>query len=99
MDRLPLDQVLLGDCVEVLQGLPAESVDLVFADPPYEDAEAPRRVLEALDRCERLLAEGNGAQRQSRAHAGGLSIHEVYAATVARANEITGDGRGGESSS
>ena len=35
MDRLPLDQVLLGDCVDVLQGLPAESVDLVFADPPY----------------------------------------------------------------
>jgi len=35
MDRLPLDQVLQGDCVEVLQGLPPESVDLVFADPPY----------------------------------------------------------------
>ncbi len=35
MDKLPLDQVLQGDCVEVLQGLPPESVDLVFADPPY----------------------------------------------------------------
>ena len=35
MDILPLDQVLLGDCVEVLNGLPPESVDLVFADPPY----------------------------------------------------------------
>ena len=32
---LPLDQVLEGDCVEVLERLPAESVDLVFADPPY----------------------------------------------------------------
>lgn len=32
---LPLDQVLLGDCLEALAGLPAESVDLVFADPPY----------------------------------------------------------------
>ncbi len=31
----PLDQILLGDCVEVINGLPAESVDLVFADPPY----------------------------------------------------------------
>lgn len=31
----PRNQVLPGDCIEVLQGLPAESVDLVFADPPY----------------------------------------------------------------
>ncbi len=31
----PLDRVLTGDCVEVMAGLPAGSVDLVFADPPY----------------------------------------------------------------
>jgi modification methylase len=30
-----LDQVFHGDCLEILAGLPAESVDLVFADPPY----------------------------------------------------------------
>jgi DNA modification methylase len=29
------DQILLGDCVEQLRKLPDESVDLVFADPPY----------------------------------------------------------------
>ncbi|MHA3913910.1 DNA methyltransferase [Halovulum sp. GXIMD14793] len=32
---LPLDQILAGDCVEVMNSLPAESVDLIFADPPY----------------------------------------------------------------
>jgi DNA modification methylase len=32
---LPLDQVLEGDCLQVLDGLPARSVDVVFADPPY----------------------------------------------------------------
>lgn len=32
---LPLDQVILGDCRPVLADLPAKSVDLVFADPPY----------------------------------------------------------------
>ena len=32
---LPLDQVLIGDCREILPGLPENSVDLVFADPPY----------------------------------------------------------------
>ncbi len=33
--RLPLDQILLGDCIELLGALPERSVDLVFADPPY----------------------------------------------------------------
>ena len=32
---LPLDQVMLGDCVQLLETLPERSVDLIFADPPY----------------------------------------------------------------
>ena len=32
---MPLDQILFGDCIEQLARLPAESVDIVFADPPY----------------------------------------------------------------
>ena len=32
---LPLDQVVVGDCVDSLGSLPPDSVDLVFADPPY----------------------------------------------------------------
>ncbi len=31
----PLNQILVGDCVRRLESLPAASVDLVFADPPY----------------------------------------------------------------
>jgi modification methylase len=34
-DQLPLDQILQGDCAEVMKSLPDASVDLVFADPPY----------------------------------------------------------------
>jgi len=30
-----LDRVVIGDCVAELEKLPAASVDLVFADPPY----------------------------------------------------------------
>lgn len=30
-----LNEVIEGDCIEVLAGLPAGSVDLVFADPPF----------------------------------------------------------------
>jgi len=33
--ELPLDQVLRGDCVEMMRMLPGNSVDCVFADPPY----------------------------------------------------------------
>jgi modification methylase len=33
--KLPLDQILHGDCVEKLAQLPEKSVDLIFADPPY----------------------------------------------------------------
>ena len=32
---LPLDTILLGDCVAGMNSLPENSVDLVFADPPY----------------------------------------------------------------
>ena len=32
---LPRNQILAGDCVAVMNALPAGSVDLIFADPPY----------------------------------------------------------------
>lgn len=33
--NLPLNQILHGNCIEILHSLPENSVDLVFADPPY----------------------------------------------------------------
>ena len=33
--ELPIDQVIQGDCLEVLAALPENSIDLIFADPPY----------------------------------------------------------------
>ena len=33
--KLPLGEILHGDCIEIMANLPAESVDMVFADPPY----------------------------------------------------------------
>ncbi len=32
---LPLNQIVDGDCIERMRSLPAESIDLIFADPPY----------------------------------------------------------------
>jgi len=34
-NKLPLDQVLVGDCRQILTEIPENSIDLVFADPPY----------------------------------------------------------------
>src|SRR5215467_14532676 len=31
----PLPRIVVGDCVDEMAKLPAECVDLVFADPPY----------------------------------------------------------------
>jgi len=33
--NLPLDRILQGDCIEILNSLPENSIDLIFADPPY----------------------------------------------------------------
>jgi modification methylase len=32
---LPINSILRGDCLDVLRGLPPQSIDLIFADPPY----------------------------------------------------------------
>ena len=35
MTQLETDRLIVGDCIEAMQALPAGSVDLIFADPPY----------------------------------------------------------------
>ncbi|WP_164116562.1 site-specific DNA-methyltransferase [Sphingorhabdus sp. Alg239-R122] len=32
---LPLNKILRGDCIAEMRGLPDESIDMIFADPPY----------------------------------------------------------------
>jgi modification methylase len=53
--KLPLNQILVGDCTTQLAALPERCVDLVFADPPYNlQLENPlsrpdQSVVEAVD--------------------------------------------------
>ena len=35
VEQLPLNSILAGDCIEMMQSLPDGSIDLIFADPPY----------------------------------------------------------------
>ncbi|WP_404335138.1 site-specific DNA-methyltransferase [Sphingomonas sp. MMS12-HWE2-04] len=32
---LPLDSILMSDCIAAMRSLPAKSIDMIFADPPY----------------------------------------------------------------
>lgn len=34
-EALPLSTIIPGDCIEAMRSLPTASVDMVFADPPY----------------------------------------------------------------
>ena len=34
-EKLPLDHILAGNCIDVMNSLPEKSVDVIFADPPY----------------------------------------------------------------
>ncbi|HSX56607.1 MAG TPA: site-specific DNA-methyltransferase [Sphingomonas sp.] len=35
VDVLPLDTIIQQDCIEAMRALPAASIDMIFADPPY----------------------------------------------------------------
>lgn len=35
MDQLPVNRIIQGNCVQVMESLPENSVDMIFADPPY----------------------------------------------------------------
>jgi site-specific DNA-methyltransferase (adenine-specific) len=66
---LPINDIIQGDCIELMSAWPAESVDLIFADPPYNigfeydghyhDAKPDREYLDWtyrwIDGCSRLL--------------------------------------------
>jgi modification methylase len=50
---LALDTIAVGDCIEEMAKLPAECVDLVFADPPYN-----LQLESALSRPDQSLVDG-----------------------------------------
>ena len=35
MNNLPINEIILGDCLEELKKIPSDKIDLIFADPPY----------------------------------------------------------------
>jgi DNA modification methylase len=35
MMSLPINQVLLGDCLDILKTIPNDTIDVCFADPPF----------------------------------------------------------------
>ena len=67
---LPVNRVLVGDCLEELARLPDQSVDLVFADPPYN-----------LQLERELLRPNNTRGRRRRRRLG--QVHQLSPTTTA----------------
>ena len=51
-----LNKIVLGDCLDVMKGIPDKSVDLVLTDPPFGliTDEPIEKVLQCLSECNRI---------------------------------------------
>ena len=64
LDALPLNQIVQGDCHEVMKGLATECVDLIVTDPPYgysfmgKDWDKTVPSVEVWRECLRILKSG-----------------------------------------
>jgi site-specific DNA-methyltransferase (adenine-specific) len=63
-DKLPLNQIVCGDCLEVMKTFPPESIDLIATDPPYgysfmgKDWDKAVPSVEVWKECLRVLKSG-----------------------------------------
>ncbi len=46
---LPIDEICLGDCLEVLSEFPAASIDLDYLDPPFKTGKQQRTIAASYD--------------------------------------------------
>lgn len=74
MGELPLNQILCGDCREVMTGFPANSVDLVVTSPPYwglrDYGSETVRVWGGLHECEHEWGESLPAAKSGHKNIG-----------------------------
>jgi len=42
--NLPINQIITGDCLEVMKTFPDKSIDLVLTDPPYGIGESNEKM-------------------------------------------------------
>ena len=60
MKKLPLDQIIQGNCLDLLVSLPDESVDVIVSSPPYnlgKEYEAKRALAVYLEEQTVVLRE------------------------------------------
>jgi DNA modification methylase len=49
MSELPINEIICGDCLEVMKDWPDNSVDLVLTDPPYGTVDGRGKVVQSGD--------------------------------------------------
>ena len=83
MERL--NQIVEGDCLEVMQGFPSESVDLVVFDPPYNIGKAEwDRVSDYYGWILACFKEFNRILKTN----GCLWLFHIYVPTIAKLNGL-----------
>ena len=90
--ELPLDTIMEGDCIDEMALLPDKSVDMIFADPPYNlqlGGDLFRPEGGRVDAVERKLALGRACRtkRGRLLRNAGNEIHIASAPFVRREGE------------
>jgi len=74
-----INQIIEGDAIEVMKGIPSNSIDLTFADPPfnlnkgYEHYEDDKETKDYLDWCKEWLAQMVRITKPS----GSIFVHNI----------------------
>jgi len=75
----PIDSIVCGDCLELLRGVPDNSIDMVFADPPfnlkkgYRSCKDDLSLQEYLRWCEKWIVEMVRVTKPS----GSIFVHNI----------------------
>ena len=57
-NELPLNKILNGDCIDIMNSLPPESIDLIFADPPYNLQQEANFTVQTIQKLMLLIMLG-----------------------------------------
>lgn len=74
----PIGKVYFGDNLQVLTGLPAESVDLIYIDPPFNTGKLQRRTAIRTVRADDGDRTGFGGQRYKTIRVGSTSFVDDF---------------------
>ncbi len=87
MTNLPINQVIQGDCLEVMRGFSDASIDLILTDPPYGHNNNNNGDL--ISRWEEALGKGESPKEEYRPIANdGVEANDLFRAFLVEARRL-----------